>query len=314
VDIVPYSGCDIILDDIKLEMLDGTVESLNELHGVTMPVKCLPLDNVTFLYRLSPTEPADLSVKTHLRTLDILIRSTAAVSEDCKAPIITTWKASIDFTIPVNPGYGQPSQNLQRTRRPANLSIDSFDASNQNGLVRPDLPSVDPTHKRTSSIPDFGITITFTSPNYSTPGQIFTWTAFVVNRSMKPRKLALIVLPKPRRGARSNRPPSMGPARSSEEIADAFVDEIIIHALQRNAVVDAAELVCLSTDLRVGPLAPAACHSVDIRMLTLGMGVVGVEAVRVVDLGSNEHVDVHDLPTIVSVGKELIDEEGLANG
>jgi len=35
-----------------------------------------------------------------------------------------------------------------------------------------------------------------------------------------------------------------------------------------------------------------------------------VEAVRVVDLGSNEHVDVVDLPTIVSVGKELVEGNG----
>jgi hypothetical protein len=40
---------------------------------------------------------------------------------------------------------------------------------------------------------------------------------------------------------------------------------------------------------------------VELRFLALRTGVVGVEAVRVVDLATQEHVDVRELPVVVVV-------------
>ena len=130
------------------------------------------------------------------------------------------------------------------------------------------------------------------------------------------RKLMLVPIPRRRRNElRVIRPPSTatamavaapsggaaGAAQRDPLIADAVLDEAVVHAMQRNSVVDAAELVCLSADVRVGPLAPNACAVVDLRFLALRAGVVGLEAVRVVDLGSQEHVDVRELPLVVAV-------------
>jgi hypothetical protein len=80
------------------------------------------------------------------------------------------------------------------------------------------------------------------------------------------------------------------------------VDDGIVHAAM--AVRDKGgetDVVCLSADVRVGPLAPGACAVVELRFLALRKGVVGVEAVRVVDLGTQEHVDVRELPVVVVV-------------
>jgi hypothetical protein len=77
-----------------------------------------------------------------------------------------------------------------------------------------------------------------------------------------------------------------------------------VHALQqRGGGVEGGgtDVVCLSADVRVGPLAPEACAVAELRFLALRRGVVGVEAVRVVDLGSTEHVDVRELPVVVVV-------------
>jgi hypothetical protein len=38
---------------------------------------------------------------------------------------------------------------------------------------------------------------------------------------------------------------------------------------------------------------------VELRFLALREGVVGLDAVRVLDLGSQEHVDVRELPLVV---------------
>lgn len=69
--------------------------------------------------------------------------------------------------------------------------------------------------------------------------------------------------------------------------------------MQRNSAVDSTEIICMSTDTRVGPLAPSACYEVELKFIALKVGIVGVEAVRVVDLGTQEHVDIEDLPSIL---------------
>jgi hypothetical protein len=93
------------------------------------------------------------------------------------------------------------------------------------------------------------------------------------------------------------RPPSVG--KKDPKIADAVVDDNIIHAMQKNSAVEPTDIVCLSTDTRVGPLQPLACHEVELKFIALRVGIVDIEAVRIVDLGSQEHVDIKDLPSII---------------
>lgn len=176
-----------------------------------------------------------------------------------------------------------------------------------------------------ASVPQLGITMSFGAPTgVVRAGDVFSWTVYVLNRTSEassppppssstaaqtahqspPRKLALVAIPKRRRPetARSSsvRPPSTASRRRGEaEIASAVVDDNVLHALQKNAVVDGVDLVCLSADTRVGPLGPGACHVVELQFLALRPGIAGIEAIRVVDLGSQEHVDIRDLPTTV---------------
>ena len=99
------------------------------------------------------------------------------------------------------------------------------------------------------------------------------------------------------------RPPSAsGRKHGGKDVADAVTDENVLHALQKNSSVESTDVVCLSADTRVGPLPPGACHVVELQFLALQQGVVGLEAMRVVDLGSQEHVDIRDLPTMLVEG------------
>jgi hypothetical protein len=221
---------------------------------------------------------------------------------------------------------------VQRDRRPANLSISSnHDALNGTSAIgnraqantSPDdaLPVAEATtrHLRNDSIPDFGITMTFDSgfstsspePEAIWPGKPFTWEVFILNRSAHARKLAIVPIAKrTRQSAHSKshsgyaRPhSSYGGQRKSgvvdEDIADAVLDENVLHAMQKSAAAEGPDVLVCSTDVRVGPLAPNACHTVELKFMAMRAGVLRLEAVRVVDLGTNEHVDVTDLPVIV---------------
>ncbi|TVY26539.1 hypothetical protein LHYA1_G003963 [Lachnellula hyalina] len=308
IDITPFANCKVTLDKVGLSIHGGNVEDLNDIPGMKLPIKCLPQDDVTFIYRLLPDD-MDATNRSQIRTLDISIAATANLSDVCEPKIAMQWTTSLDFTPPVNPGFGNPTQPIQRPHRPSQLSIGSSIETVPTvaslAITRPDaLPSVDVTtrQQRNSSIPDFGVTVTFSGPPPEKPiypGIPFTWSVFIVNRSDRPRKLALMVLPKRRRiETRMMRPPSTS-HKKDPKVADAVVDDNIVHAMQRNSAIEPTDIVSLSTDTRVGPLAPSACYEVELKFMALKVGIVEVEAVRVVDLGTQEHVDIKDLPSII---------------
>jgi hypothetical protein len=307
VDITPFASSPISIEDVTFTVNDGIVEDLNTSQGMILPMACLPRDDITFLYRLLPDE-MDIT-KTNVKPVHIFIQARVKVSSDCEPIISLRWQTTIDFTLPVNPGFNQPIPPIQRDHRPSQLSVSSIEAVPtvaSLAITRPDaLPSMEAItrHQRTASIPDFGVTMTFTSACTTKikPGRIFTWDIFVVNRSDRARKLALVVIPKRRRSERinTNRPPSTGYGRRDPGVADSVMDENILHAMQRNAAIEPVDIICLSTDIRIGPLAPSACHSVEMRFMPLREGVIGIEAVRVIDVATQEHVDIRDLPSII---------------
>jgi hypothetical protein len=309
IDITPFAGLEIRLETVTFKVSGGVVEDLNNTHGLKLPLKCLPRDDITFLYRV---QPDDLdNANDNIKPVQIFVMATVIVSDTCTPQISVRWQTSVDFTPPVNPGFGTPSQPIQRDHRPAQISVGSIDATSSAtplAISRPDaLPSVELTtrHQRSSSVPDFGVTMTFTSNTSSNgiikPGVLFTWEVFIVNRSDRPRKLAVVVVPRRRRSDRlvTNRPPSTGDGRIKDpKVADAVVDENILYAMQKHAAVEPVEIICFSTDVRVGPLAPLACHAIELRFMALRSGVISLDAVRVIDLATQEHVDIIDLPSI----------------
>lgn len=311
IDIAPFAGREIVLETVTFTVTGGIVEDLNKVQGMTLPISCLPRDDVTFLYRVTPNAMDNINT-SFVKAVSILVTAKVTVSESCEPHIAVRWQTSIDFTPPLNPGYGQPAQPIQRDHRPAQISINSIDTlppAAPLAITRPDaLPSIEITtrhHRSTSSVPDFGVTMTFSSTigpkDKIKLGEPFTWEVFIVNRSDRSRKLALIVIPKRRRAERiiTNRPPSTGDARKDPNVADAVLDENILYAMQKHAAMEPTEILCFSPDVRIGPLAPSACHTVELRFMALRSGVISLDAVRVIDLASQEHVDIKDLPSIV---------------
>ncbi|KAF5000662.1 hypothetical protein FGRMN_1595 [Fusarium graminum] len=313
VDFTPHFECEVSLDQIDLSILDATVENLNNDAAMQLPLTCVSHDHITFLYRIAPRQH-DVTVKNPMRELDIKISATAhIVPGRCTPGLAMGWTTQLDFTLPVNPGYGSATSGtgIVRAHRPSQLSItgQAVHPLISPSITRPDaLPSLEAAANNTeTSITELGITMTFTGPSEPVyPGQVFSWTVYIVNRatdksSSPARKLALVAVPKRRRGeVRMTRPPSVGGRRQGEkDIADAVTDENVLHALQKNSSVESTDVVCLSADTRVGPLAPGACHVVELQFLALQEGVVGLEAMRVVDLTSQEHVDIRDLPTML---------------
>ncbi|UKZ77451.1 hypothetical protein TrVFT333_005172 [Trichoderma virens FT-333] len=316
IDFTSHFECEALLNSIRLSSPNGTVENLNDEAGLSLPLSCVSHDHITLLYHIKPQQTETTLPRDTSGSLEISIAASVLVVPGVCTPSLTmSWTTALDFSLPVNPSFGTASESgIQRAHRPTQLSIGSvaqvITHLKSPSAIRPDsLPTLEASTNRTeASIPDLGITMSFTAPSTPVhPGDIFSWTVYVVNRSSDkansrpPRKLALVAVPKRRRNeVRPIRPPSSsGRRRGDKEIADAVLDENVIHALQKSATLETTELICLSADTRVGPVAPGACHVVELQFLALGEGVVGLEAIRVVDLGSQEHVDIGDLPTMI---------------
>ena len=164
----------------------------------------------------------------------------------------------MDFSTSLNPTFHIPTQPLQRSKRPRNITLSNALSTE---IVTPGssqgLHSQD-EHKRerTVTVSDLGVSVTFTGPNDVLVGEPFCWDVFVVNRSSKPRKLAVAVIPKVKNGdmrthlfKSSNS--SMG-RRRDYAIAEAIIDENLLYAMQRSASKDTVQIVSLSNEVRIG--------------------------------------------------------------
>ncbi|KAF2972267.1 hypothetical protein GQX73_g1303 [Xylaria multiplex] len=325
IDFTPFFDCEIILNDITLSIPDATVEDLTAQASLSLPLSCVSHDHVTFIYRITPFD-TDIASHNLMRDLNIAISATALVNPHTKPQLSLAWTTAVDFTVPVNPGYGSTMQPIQRAHRPSQLSIggESTTSLTAPSVSRPDaLPSLEASTTQTeTSMQELGITVTFSAPSPTHKifvGDEFSWEVFVVNQSRNQsaaaRKLTMVVIPRRRRNeSRVTRPPSIsrapdGPHGHSKlphdgDVAEAILDDNVIHAIQSSSVVDDAELICLSADVKIGPLAPGTCHTAELKFLALKEGIVGVDAVRIIDLGNNEHVDIRQLPSI-TIEKKL---------
>lgn len=313
-DFTPDLEFEVLLDKIELSTPSGTVLCLTDSAALKLPLSCVSHDHIALLYEIKPHQ-LDISPKLTSSTLDIAVSaSVQVVPTICTPQLEMSWTASLDFNAPTPPtNLAQGSETgIKRAHRPAQLSIGSSQTAvtplKSPSLIRPDaLPTLEASARTETSVPDLGITMSFSTPSEPVhPGDIFSWTVYVLNRSPEksskpPRKLALVAILKRRRNeSRGVRPPSTASRRQGEkEVAEAAINDNVLHALQKSAVVEGADVVCLSADTRVGPLGPGACHAVELQFLALREGIAEVEAIRVVDLGSQEHVDIRDLPTTI---------------
>ena len=249
-EVTPYLSCEVSFDKADLQLSEGTIESMSDIPGLTLPIVCRPRDDVTLMYKLTPeygpeTNPSSTAL---ISTLGISLEATILVDKDCKPRISMQWKTNVDFSVALNPTFGGPSPALQRTNRPTSLSV-----STQAGAAPPNRSSL---RERAYSVTDVGVTISFTGPVRAQVGSVFSWGVFIVNRSNMPRKFALIAIPRRKRvdpRGHVARPSSSSiTSRKEDQVAEAVTDDNIVHARQKSVAGQEAELISLSTDIRVG--------------------------------------------------------------
>ncbi|KAL8839092.1 MAG: hypothetical protein Q9170_001874 [Blastenia crenularia] len=318
IETAPFQNDEVELTSVNMELSDGCAEDLCKGHAINLPMTCQPRDNIVFLFRLTPndTQSHDSKPASNSRSLDISVDARVLTSKTCNPTIQMRWKTVVDFSTALNPKYGVPAPAMQRSKKPNSLSVSdgnnrtaSQDEANPSDSTEEDPPA----NRRGSSHASFGVTVTLTAPKDVHVGQPFTWDVFLVNHSSKARKLALLVIPKRGVGEAGTHMPKASASSNAAgqggktDLAAAIMDENRLHALQQSLANENVDLVCLSTETRLGTLNPGFCHNTELKFLPLAKGILHIEAVRVVDIVENKSIDIRDLPEIVA--EERVGEE-----
>lgn len=330
-EVASYHPYDVRIEQVDLTLTGGTIIPFE----LTLDPQALHKagDIITYLYKITPTVSPEgtplLGSKGHI--LSLHITATLLLASYCTPNISIDWKTPVDFTTVLD----QSPSLLKAAHRLSNPSSTIVSKpTNPDALPSHDTQSQTTTTNEPNTA--INITITISGPPRVTVGQHFTWSVFIINRSSVARKLAILVIPKrkspynvqqhtsrpstasntatitaPNNDPANNPFPSSG-SNAKDLLAPAILDENILYATQKAARVDDTELICLTTDIRLGQLAPGSCYMADLKFLPLREGVLGVESVRVIDLATNETADVRDLPSVVAYGAEDggEDEEG----
>ena len=324
-DIIPFVQVDATIENIELSLKNGKTESL--MPGF-LPMQCRSGDCLTFLYRLHQSldpsvAPAIGLVNPNIDVLSVVCRLGVRLSEKCHPTLVMEWTAHVDFTQALNPSFGPPSQPIQRQNRPTSLPVNNLNGAPQ--AMTAVATSLQPTFDVTARS---GLSISFTAPGKPvTLGQAFAWKVLVMNHSTKAAKIAIIPLPRiqrqttqaqffakrhaPKTSTASFHPNERRHTKDGEDndLAQAIVDENVVYALHHsNSVTPETDLMALTAELRIGPLAPGQCHESDIQMVAFEAGSLRVDAMRVVDLVREIEegtaavgvlTDIRDLPDVV---------------
>ena len=325
-DITHFVQIDANVEQVDLSLKNGRTESL--MPGF-LPMQCRSGDCITLMYRLhqhqDPNFTPGLGITNPIiDVLTVAINLGIRLSEICHPSIVVEWTTQVDFTQALNPAFGPPSQSMQRQIRPTSLPVHNATAApgkvDSTGTSQPSYDSAART----------GVDISFTAPVKPViVGKAFTWKVLVENFSSKMAKVAIIPLPRvqrqvthaqsfaqrhaPKSSTASFHPSERRHTRNGEDVdmARAIVDENVVYAMHHaNSVPPDADLMALTAELRVGPLAPGQCHESEIQMVAFEAGSLRVDAIRIVDLVREVEeegaalgglTDIRDLPDIVAI-------------
>lgn len=311
-EIAQFATHNVQIKNVSLRLNSGKVHAIASAADATMVHR--PGDQLTYTYKIEPDLGADgtpaLGSTGHFLTLKI--SAIVFISEACQPSIAIEWKTPVDFIGEQNPSAIKAASRLSKRTSQA------FKTTNSDALPATDTQTESGLEAQGHHI---NITLTVSGPPKVHVGETFTWDVFIVNRSDKTRKLAILVIAKRKRDI-EGRPLSSSKASvhgaEKELLAPAVVDDNTVYAKQKSLSQETAELICLTTDIRLGSerlntpdgiqstdlnrsLPPGSCYTSNLKFLALSAGVLAVDSVRVIDLATNETVDVRNLPSIIAV-------------
>ena len=253
IDIPVFAQHPVEVGEIRLNLINGVVNSLQDEGTQKLPITCHPRDSLVRLYSISPniatlgTPPA-----SPVHTLEVSINIQIRVSDVCQPQIEIRFKANADFSSAVGPSQSKSTQSDLPSNKSSNPTprTDRATSQRQAGSALQGAPGVSEENR-------LGFVIQFSAKEAVYVGRPFKWEIFVINRSSRQRKLGLTMLAKPKKGGDkrlSSRPPSTNAiaANGAGSVAGCYVDDNLLYTMIKSQASETTPLVCLNSDLRIG--------------------------------------------------------------
>ena len=269
IEVARWADCVVVLESVQG---NASSTALDVFDSVRLPQQMKVGDRAAFVLRIDHgLEAAQLRVDAH------------AIFADGAKPQISVRRT-------INP-QAQVTQHSQTSitrhwQRPASLQA---------------------SRPISMAAPDRGMTFAISAPSRVAEGETFSLDVFVVNRSIKKRRLALVTVTDSQkaRGIMQQRTPlTPNPQGTSttQGIAPAAVDDLRLYKAQngRSSSQTHAQIIRLTADAKVGPLMPGACHNLALEFLALSPGIIDLESLTIVDIDTRETVHITELPDVVA--------------
>jgi hypothetical protein len=248
-EVAQFATYDVTIKKVNLTLHGGNVKVLSDNQDTTAVHK--PGDQLTYLYIIGPDLAPDrtpvLGSKGHYLTLNV--DASVCIASNCRPDIAIEWKTPVDFA------SEQASSLIKAAHRISSSTVSITKTPNSDSLQTQDTQD---QPEQDNSNNNINVTLTVTGPPNARVGEIFAWDVFIVNRSDKTRKLAVLVISKRRRDLERHKShPSTSsagglPTDKKELLANAVIDENIVYAKQKSARTETSDLICLTTDIRLG--------------------------------------------------------------
>jgi hypothetical protein len=265
VEISQFANCPVSLDKIVMQLSSGNAEPV----GKELPLVGNPGEQMTLIYKIFP--PSDGS-KSHGifdpiravdfisgRTLTATISGTILMSGDCTPKVKIKWKTALEMpsSRPTSRAdAGQPSTWSQNTNQ-TTFGNDVLTGQIQDVEVGLPIPN--------------GVSVSITAPTNVRVGELFRWEVLVINRSDHVQRFAIVPIPRRKifgeqwghQNVNGMRPGSSGSLavgrkqNTKKDVAAPWVDENVLYSVQKNALMESSDLICLSPDVRIGYV---TCH------------------------------------------------------
>lgn len=272
--------CDVSVTAVELQLAQGKVQNI----GPGLPELLRTGEQYTVLFKLN-APPTLMHGPTSTDKLDINITATAKIGDGCTPTLNIKWTTTADFQFDQHTKLNGTTQAAGNSHNQAN-GPDSLPYTTDSNLEKPVTP-VGPT----------GVTVTITGPDKIVVGKPFVWHVFIVNRSDAIQSLAIFPISKVSTQERRQFPPAVTPLRPTEQKPGETND---VYDMPISWFFEPTELTCLTSNARVGPLAPSVCETAELKFLAAAPGVIHMQAVRIVDLATRKTWDIVDLPDIVA--------------
>lgn len=242
---------EIQVDEIKAEGNNLDVEPFSaDMAVLGLPATLQTGDRSTFLYKLTlpkDTTGASSHQPTRPSSVTFQIRAIAQISDTCSAQIQARWHGNVNFPAPQLPKtMSLRPQSVASTMGPSDLHPRPLSKRMSTATTRP-LSGM-------TQIDSAGVTFAFAAPETVNEGETFHLDVFVVNRSTRKKRLAIVAIPKSAKSAQSHhalRFPNIS-RQDSHHTADAVLDDRTVYHMQDQREARMAEVVCLNADVRVG--------------------------------------------------------------